>query len=88
MNLTNSMGASFQMFALTAGRNVVAREANCPVGNVRGNVLEGNVQGECPTLYLERACVISARHGGATTSVLCSLLSSITSYRSARYQQT
>ena len=38
---------SFQIFALTAGGNVLGREGKyCPGGrNVRGNMSEGNVQG-------------------------------------------
>jgi len=45
------VSTSFQIFALTAGRNVVGGEGNClGGGNVRGEYVRGgNVQGESYT---------------------------------------
>ena len=47
------VSASFQIFPLTAGRNVLGGEENCPGGrNVRGICPRGNVQGgKCPARY-------------------------------------
>jgi len=47
------VSASFQIVPLTAGRNVLGGEENCPGGrNVRGICPRGNVQGgKCPARY-------------------------------------
>jgi len=52
------VNASFQMFALTAGENVIGGEGNCPTGKYPGGICPtGKCPGEMPYALFLGACV-------------------------------